>query len=63
MGILPMIITGVPPVSSLLLLPFLSKKKKKKKQSMGKMPMRLTGETPVLRFCACLARVIGTVWR
>jgi hypothetical protein len=45
MGILPMSITGVPPVSSLLLLSFLPKKK----QDMGKMPMRLTGGTPVLR--------------
>jgi len=35
MGILPMSLTGVPPVCML--------------QSMGKMPMRLTGETPVLR--------------
>jgi len=35
MGILPMSITGVPPV--------------RMSRNMGKMPMRLTGETPVLR--------------
>ena len=35
MGILPMSLTGVPPVQM--------------RQNMGKMPMRLTGETPVLR--------------
>jgi hypothetical protein len=41
MGILPMSIAGVPPVSSFL-LPFPPETKKKKKQCMGKMPMRLT---------------------
>jgi len=50
MGILPMIITGVPPVSSLLLLPFLSKKKKKKKQSMGKMPCDSRARRPCYGF-------------
>jgi hypothetical protein len=63
MGILPMSITGVSPVSWLLLLSLLlqlflsgqrkerieEERKKKKKQNMGKMPMRLTGGTPVLR--------------
>jgi len=51
MGILPMSIMGVPPVSLLLplLLPLLLSRKNEKKQTTGKMPVRLMGETPMLR--------------
>jgi hypothetical protein len=52
MGILPMSLTGVPPVSYLLL--FLSAKEEKEEAEettgTGKMPVRLMGGTPMLRF-------------
>jgi hypothetical protein len=50
MGILPMSLTGVPPVSSqcLCCCCFAAGKNEKKKHT-GKMPVGLTGETPVLR--------------
>jgi hypothetical protein len=51
MGILPMSLTGVPPVSYLLL--FLSAKEEKEEAEettgAGKMPVRLMGGTPMLR--------------
>ena len=47
MGILPMSITGVSPVSLPLL--FLRQKWKKKQKTTGKMPVGLMGETPMLR--------------
>jgi hypothetical protein len=62
MGILPMSITGVPPVSGcgmgILPMPDSEHEEQQKQQQdmakmamlhMGKMPMILTGETPVLR--------------
>jgi hypothetical protein len=48
MGILPMSITGVPPVSLLLSL-LCQKWIRKKQETTGKMPVRLMGETPMLR--------------
>ena len=50
MGILPMSLTGVPPVSLLLLLSFCVKEEKKKQRDTGKMPVRLMGGTPMLQF-------------
>jgi hypothetical protein len=52
MGILPMSITGVPPVSLLLplpLLPYRRNKKKQKTKTMGKMPMGLMAKMAMLR--------------
>ena len=46
MGILPMSITGVPPVQ----MP----------KNMGKMPMRLMGETPMLRRMAFFNGLLGS---
>jgi hypothetical protein len=45
MGILPMSLTGVPPVQ----MP----------KNMGKMPMRLMGETPMLRRMAFFNGLLG----
>jgi hypothetical protein len=47
MGILPMSLTGVPPVQ----MP----------KNMGKMPMRLMGETPMLRRMAFFNGLLGAV--
>jgi hypothetical protein len=47
MGILPMSLTGVPPVQ----MP----------KNMGKMPMRLMGETPMLRRMAFFNGLLGPV--
>ena len=52
MGILPMSITGVPPVSLLLPLSlrfFVVPEKKKKQKTMGKMPMGLMAKMAMLR--------------
>jgi hypothetical protein len=48
MGILPMSLTGVPPVSFLLFFCF-PKEETEETTDTGKMPVRLMGETPMLR--------------
>jgi hypothetical protein len=58
MGILPMSLTGVSPVSLPLLFSLFlpKKKKKKKKKSMGKMPMRLTPVRACYEFLEALTK-------
>jgi hypothetical protein len=55
MGILPMSLTGVPPVVAVafVVLPMKKKKKQKKQQITGKMPVRLMGKMPMLRSFVC----------
>jgi hypothetical protein len=48
MGILPMSLTGVPPVSLPLLLSLFCKNETEEAQNTGETPVRLIGETPML---------------
>jgi hypothetical protein len=66
MGILPMCITGVPPVSLQLQLLLLCKRRNRRSKNMGETPMRLmakmamlhTGKMPVPRYCPYISRLI-----